>query len=61
VGVPAEPATTVIERDRPEPLGRPVSLAIGHILMNAESLIASVTGLKPQQVHLSVNLARYEF
>ncbi len=61
VGVAAEPATAVAERERPDPLGRPVNLAIGHILMNAESLIASVTGLKPQQVHLSVNLARYEF
>lgn len=61
VGVPAEPATAVAASERPEPLGRPVNLAVSHILMNAESLIASVTGLKPHQVHLSVNLARYEF
>lgn len=58
---PAERPRSLAESERSEPLGQPVNLAVSHILMNAESLIASVTGLKPHQVHLSVNLARYEF
>jgi hypothetical protein len=49
------------EPERPDASALPVNLAVSHILMNAESLIASVTGLKSHQVHVSVNLARYEF
>jgi hypothetical protein len=49
------------EPERPDASALPVNLAVSHILMNAQSLIASVTGLKPHQVHVSVNLARYEF
>jgi len=49
------------EPERPDASALPVNLAVSHILVNAESLIASVTGLKPHQVHVSVNLARYEF
>jgi hypothetical protein len=58
---PTERPRSLAELEPGESSARPVNLAVSHILMNAESLIASVTGLKPHQVHVSVNLARYEF
>jgi hypothetical protein len=40
---------------------QPTDFTISRILMNAESMIASMTGLKTQEVQVSVNLARYDF
>ena len=36
-------------------------VAVSQILMNAESLIASVMGVKANDVSISVNVGRYEF
>jgi hypothetical protein len=38
-----------------------VQVAVSQILMNAESLIASVMGVKANDVSISVNVGRYEF
>jgi len=38
-----------------------VQAVISQVLLNAESLIASVLGLKTNEVSISVNIGRYEF
>lgn len=38
-----------------------VQVAVSQILMNAESLIASVMGVKANDVSISVDVGRYEF
>jgi len=55
------PLPATVQGERPEPAPQPTDMAISRILMNAESLIAAVTGLKTHEVQVSVNLARYEF
>jgi hypothetical protein len=59
------PSPVLRQVESPEPASAPApqltDMAISRILTNAESLIASVTGLRTQEVQVSVNLARYEF
>lgn len=55
------PLPAVGQGEGHEPAPQPTDMAIGRILRNAESLIASVTGLRTHEVQVSVNLARYEF
>jgi len=53
------PAPAAPERVALAPRSNP--MAISQILLNAESLIASITGLKAHEVSISVHLGRYEF
>jgi hypothetical protein len=38
-----------------------VQVAVSQILMNAESLFASVIGVRANDISISVNVGRYEF
>ncbi|MFC4172964.1 hypothetical protein ACFOYU_12980 [Microvirga sp. GCM10011540] len=66
-----EASAPVVARDTPLPSPaaadqgsserRDPSIFISHALRNAESLIASVTGLRDHEVRVSVSFARYDF
>ncbi len=55
---PPVPVSNETIRPAPSPH---VQAVVSQILMNAESLIASVMGVKANDVSISVNVGRYEF
>jgi hypothetical protein len=59
---PENDSATGVARETGRAASSPhVQVAVSQILMNAESLIASVMGVKANEVSISVNVGRYEF